>query len=95
MTKFSGPNDPGFKAVSGRLWLWIDEIDTASQNTTLHDPDPDGIRQKREKKFAIMRDFLGDGGGGKSMQFGHVDSGGGAVFQRNRDVHANINSRNQ
>ncbi|KAJ6092418.1 hypothetical protein N7467_004387 [Penicillium canescens] len=28
MTKFSSPQDPGYKAVSDQLWLWVSEIES-------------------------------------------------------------------
>ncbi|KAI9736938.1 MAG: hypothetical protein M1835_003291 [Candelina submexicana] len=31
MTKFSSANDAGYRAVSGQLWLWVNEIEEELQ----------------------------------------------------------------
>lgn len=40
MTRFTGPRDPGFVAVSDKLWQWVDELETQSQTTPVPEPEP-------------------------------------------------------
>lgn len=27
MTRFSSPKDPGYKAITNTLWIWVDELE--------------------------------------------------------------------
>ena len=87
MTRFSGPNDPGYQAVSGELWVWANEIEEhiaskklqAQPNKIEQLPNSDDIREKRGKKFATIADITG-GGGSSPVYSGNFNSGGGPIF---------------
>jgi len=70
MTKYSKPNDAGFKAVSGRICLWLDPIKTELQE---------------QENPRIIKTF-GRGTRLGSQHFGNVNSGGGPVIQGSDNI---------
>lgn len=76
MTKFSRRDDPGYKAVSGLLWLWVSEIESeilGMKEETLV-PSKEEVRDLRVRRFGAMSDV-------DEMNFsGTVNSVGGPVI---------------
>ena len=81
MARFSNANDTGYQAVSGQLWLWIDEI----AQTTLASSPPTGETNPR------LMDAAGPSGQGLTIYSGNYIFDRGTLIQGNqnasRDLH--------
>lgn len=83
--------------MSGRIWLWVYELETLTASTQQavptnverDQPSAADLRKKREQKYSTLGDLPPNERSERpSQQFGPVDSGGGAVYQGNENIHA-------
>ncbi|KAI9781584.1 MAG: hypothetical protein M1835_004275 [Candelina submexicana] len=77
MSKFSGANDAGYRAVSDQLWLWVNEIE-------------DELRQNKEKLSKDRKSIQEDIRQGRERMMqeassaGIISTGSGATFSGNQ-----------
>ncbi len=88
MKKFESSNNPGYKAISDQLWIWVDGIESDPAKPDSGIADAEHVRQKRNMKYTTL-EHIHEPFSGSSYE-GNVNAGG-HVIQGDLSSGNNIN----